>query len=298
MFPENATDEDTIGTNFEGLVKEMKRMDRASGYFMKHILSHLLYHGNDEVRRHIVHVLFDGKDDMNLTTASKAHFVEYQQEHLERKLVRLGILLRGVHSNTNDQVMYRGELYGSHGIQRVLCHAPAPSSFDNILDSSKPGDTLLRNIDILKTLTTSEQTKEHFINLLMYSTSDPPIFYVSSHDWQAPTLSKVLLSDLQKGQPRISLQQKLDISLEMIEGTIRANELHILLRSFSAESFLVKTQQDKLSVIFWDIDSARRGKSDAIHGLHCIGQYDYLGGLSHWIEMFDLLFIKLIRYWL
>ncbi len=137
---------------------------------------------------------------------------------------------------------------------------------------------LLRNIDLLQALTDSAETRGHFVNVLMYDRHGPQPFYVSNHDWGAQTLSQYLLDDLQQSTPKVTLREKVEIVLQMLEGTIRANMLHIFLRDFTAESFLVLPPPrpglalEPPRVVFWHIGAARRGISDPAHGLHYVGE--------------------------
>ena len=208
-----------------------------------------------------------------LTPESKASLQEYQRQHLERRLACYGVLLQPWQCDSSgDLVTYRGELHGKHGIHRVLCRVPAPSKLSNTdeLGDCMAENTLLQHIDVLQAL---EGNDKHFVNMLAFDQTSSHKFYIIDQDWELENLSHVLLSDLLSGHQTILLKHKMVIINDMIEAALFAHQREILVRSFTAESFLVERHGTEMRAIFWDIDAARRGVWDSVsmNSLHFTG---------------------------
>jgi len=255
----------------------LKACPKTSLPCLKQILSPLLHHTSQSIRRKTAEVLFHAEPSGELTPESKAQYLEYLRQHLQMKLLRVGILLQQSESSCeSDLVTYKGELHTNRDVERVLCHATAPSSLSQVEDISGADKTLSEMTEVLHIFSISSKL---FINMLLCDEKSIHKFCVVDHDWKLPTLSDVLLEDLRSGQQNIVLRDKMEIISSIIEATLFAHKNEVLLRSFTAESFLVRKQDDKMLVAFWDVKAARLGVCDTMEQRHYTGrqQNRYLG---------------------
>ena len=139
---------------FQTLIEACKKVDRTSIHYISQILSPLLDHTNTMVRHGVTKVLFTVERNGELSAESKVNFLEYQRQHLEKKLVCFGICLHK-HPCESNLVVYKGELHGKQGVERVLCQAQAPRLLNDLLDHGKRTDdfTFQWTIDVLCSLT-------------------------------------------------------------------------------------------------------------------------------------------------
>ena len=258
---------------FQALAAACKRIEENSIYYIRQILSPLLNHENSKIHESAMEVVYHTEKNGTLTPESKTNLLVYQCHDLERKLAPFGVVLDPYNRECDgDLVTYKGHMHGKLGVQRVLCRTRAPAKvtdFNRSTDSAT--SALKRDIEILEAL----QNDRHFIQMLIWDKTSRQMFYVTDHDWQAENLSDLLLSDLRSCHPAIGLNQKMQIVKDMAETALSANRKNIVLRSFTAESFLVKrsdTEMRRIQVIFWNIGAARRCSIDT-NGTHFLGKW-------------------------
>ena len=110
------------------------------------------------------------------------------------------------------------------------------------------------------------------MNMMVYDNSSRCKFYLTDQDWTLPNLSQFLLSDLENEHQAIRLKHKVDIIKKIIDATLYSHTKEVLLRSFTAESFLVERREADFKVIFWDISAACHATYDIAHNLHYVGK--------------------------
>ena len=256
---------------FQAVFATCKRIDSTSIHYIKQTLSPLLYHDNSTICTRAREAILEAESNGKLTPESRTGLLEFQRQHLEKKLSCFGVLLQPHEfAILDDLVTYKGTMRGKYGTQRVLCLAPAPSTLGSIDDETNACHALFRNIDVLNSLSENNQPCNHFVQILAHDKTSREKFYVTDQDWELPTLSQVLLADLKDSHQKIHLRQKVRIIRDIIEATLFANRKEILLRVVSAESFLVDNRGAKMRVIFFEVDAIRRGISDSMP-LHITG---------------------------
>ena len=235
-------------------------------------------------------MLFTAERNGELSAESKLNFLEYQRQHLEKKLVCFGICLHR-HPCESNLVVYKGELHGKQGVERVLCQAQAPRLLNDLLAHGKRTDdfTFQWTIDVLCSLTDGEVRSEHIVNMLVYDNSSRCKFYLTDQDWTLQNLSQFLLSDLENEHQAVRLKHKVDIIKKIIDATLYSHTKEVLLRSFTAESFLVEKREADFRVIFWDIRAACHATYDTANNLHYVGE----DSLPFFIFHADLIFSSL-----
>ena len=254
------------GNPYVKLAKACKRLSPTSGPYLRQVLSPVLYHRNKVIIHKALDSLLESSDG-KLTAQSRLDMIEYQRQHLEKRLACFGVLLfQSTHSSFTDDgkfVTYKAELNGKAGVQRVLCrtHIPATLSDFDVCRKSETANALAQVIGVVHDL--ADHDKGNFVQLLLFDKTGRQKFYVSDQDWTLPTLSQVLLDDLNQSEQKILLEQKMEIIRAVTDATMFAHRKEILLRSLCAESFRVKMCHGKMKVIFWDIDAARHGMVDS-----------------------------------
>ena len=259
---------------FQTLMEACKKVDRANIHYISQILSSVLDHTNTTIRHGVIKVLFTAEKNGKLSAESKENLLEYQRQYLEKKLVYFGVRLHSLLQWGNNLVVYKGELHGKQGVERVLCQTQTLNTLNDLFDHGKCTDdfTFQWTVDVLRSLTDGEVKSDHIVNMLVHDNSGRCKFYLTDQDWTLPNLSKFLLSDLGNERQAIRLKHKVDFIKKIIDATLFSHTKKVLLRSFTAESFLVKRCGADFRVIFWNIGAACHATYDIANNLHFVGK--------------------------